>query len=213
MHLVIVTSILRPKMAASVFSESERFDQLLGSIQSAQSKIPDCLIVVLEGSCFTEEQTRKVRENGAREVFHINIDGYQKSHGECMLLKTFLTSEPFLRLRQKHAFLSINKLSGRYFFTQEFVFRYDGEMCIAKIVESKDSYSGHGMVLTRFYSIPVRYLEHFIHGLEQSCQQIFINIEHSFYLHQVIPLNKIDPNAQKINVAGFIAPNGEYVED
>lgn len=213
MHLVVVTSVIRPRNAPSVFSENERFEQLLESVRCVSRRVPDAFVVVIEGSAYAEEQAQKVKECGAHRLVHIDVDRLDKQYGECTSLATFFLSEEFRSLHERHAFRSIHKLSGRYILTDFFQFHYDGETCVGKIVEPADSYSGHGMVLTRYYSIPIKYLDHYVRGLVQCCRRIFVNVEHSFYLYQVIPLAKIRRDLQTIHVAGHIAPNGEYVED
>jgi hypothetical protein len=213
MHLVVITSVLRPRMAAGFFSDVQRFDQLLGSIRSVRGKIPHGVVVVIEGTMYTDEQSRKVKQTGADEIFHVNVDAFDQQYGECTQLHAFFSSELFARLHREHGFLSISKLSGRYFLTENFVFHYDGETCICKVVDAEDSYSGKAMLLTRFYSLPIQYLRNYTEGLERCRHQIFLNVEHSFFLYGTIPLDKIDRNLQKINVAGYIAPNGQYVED
>jgi hypothetical protein len=214
MHLIVITSVIQPTNAPTVFSTEERFHQLLDTIKSVRSKIPDCLVVVIEGSSYTDYQVKAVMEIGAHMIVHINVDVYDKQSGESSLLKTFFGSDVFSDLRKKHDILSIAKLSGRYSLTDDFVFHYDGETCICKISEPETSYSGHGFLYTRYYSLPIKYLDNYLQGLDKCCHNgIFINIEHSFYLYQALPLDKINRDRQKINVGGRIAPNGEYVED
>lgn len=216
MHLVVITSVIRPQNAASVFSSDERFQQLLESIRSARQNIPQCLITIIEGSSssYTDDQIKALTNSGAHEIVHINVNRYDKQSGELFLLKSFFCSEMFANLKEKHDISSISKLSGRYAFTDDFVFHYDGKTCICKIGEPSTSYSGNGFLYTRYYSFPIIYLENFIDGLEKCCRNgIFINIEHSFYRYDVLPLDKINRDMQKINVCGRIAPTGEYVQD
>jgi len=169
---------------------------------------------VIEGSSYTADQAQAVMESGAHMIVNINVDVYDKQSGESSLLRTFFSSDMFSDLREKHNILSIAKLSGRYVLTDDFVFHYDDETCICKISEPENSYSGHGFLYTRYYSFPIIYLDNFLQGLDECCHHgIFINIEHSFYLYQALPLHKINLERQKINVGGRIASNGEYVED
>jgi hypothetical protein len=213
MHLVVITSVVSPvpELAPNVFSSQERFDQLLVSIQSVVRKIPDPIIVVLEGSPYTHEQTLAVKSVGANYIFY--TDTYDKKVGEAWSLHEFFTSSSFQQLHRQYVFKSINKLSGRYFLLNNFAFFYDGELCVCKVDTPQTSYSGHGFIYTRYYSVPIQYLHHYTNGLAKCCQDLFINLEHSFYLHNVIPLNKINDRITKINVGGLIAPTGEYVED
>ena len=214
MHLIVITSVVRPKNAPSVFSAEERFDQLLDSIKGATCKVPDCFVVVIEGSSYTDDQVRAVMESGAHHIAHVNVDAYAKSLGEVMLLRTFFRSDIFLGLIEKHNILSVSKLSGRYVLTDDFLFHYDGDTCICKISDPGTTYSGHGILDTRYYCFPITYLENFLQGLDKCCQNgIFVDIEHSFYLYQAVPVDKINRDKQKINVSGCYAPDGKYVED
>ena len=214
MHLVLITSVITPTIAETVFSTEERFCQLQDSIKSVLSKIPSCFIIVLEGSSYTEGQTKTVMENGVHDIVHIDIDSYDKQVGEAFMLRTFFDSILFSDLKHERGIISVSKLSGRYVLVDDFKFYYDGETCVCKVSEPEMSYSGYGFIYTRYYSLPTIYLDRFLHGLNRCLLDgIFINIEHSFFLYEAIPLDKINYDNQKINVAGYIAPNGEYVED
>ena len=214
MHLIVITSVIRPQNVPTVFTAEERFNQLLESVRSARKNIPDCHIAVVEGSSYTAEQRKFVVESGAHEIVHANVDRLGKQSGESSLLRCFFRSSVFSDLHEKHNILSISKLSGRYVLTDAFVFHYDGDTCICKITEPENSYSGHGYIDTKYYSFPIKHLDNYLRGLDQ-CRDngIFIDIEHSFYRYQAISRNKINRDKQKINVAGRFAPTGEYVED
>lgn len=213
MHLILITSSIESKNSPSVFSTEERFQQLLLTIQNVRSNLPSHYIVIVEGSPYTEDQKDAVIKSGAQQIFHCNVNMFDKQYGEAWLLRSFLRSEMFKGLIQIHSLSSITKLSGRYLLTKGFVFHYDGDTCVCKISPPDKSYSGYGFLYTRYFSFPIQYLDNFLHGLDKCCQSIFINIEHSFYLYQTLPIDKINHDIQKINVGGFIASNGEYVED
>lgn len=63
MHLIVITSVIRPQNAPTIFSAEERYRQLIDSIKSVRGKIPDCLIIVLEGSSYTDDQIKSVMES------------------------------------------------------------------------------------------------------------------------------------------------------
>lgn len=214
MHLIVITSVIRPRNAPSVYSTDERFQQLLGSIRSARCKIVNSFIVVVEGTTYTDDQTKTVIEHGAHAILHVDVDAHDKQMGECILLGSFFGSDLFSNLRTNHNILSIAKLSGRYVLTDSFEFYYDGTTCICKISDPATTHSGHGLIDTRYYCFPMAYLDNFLQGLDKCYHDgIFINIEHSFYKYQAIPLDKINRDRQKINVAGCLAPDGLYMED
>jgi hypothetical protein len=210
-HLVLVTSVIKPKHSQTVYSEEQRFSQLIDTLKSIE-KIPNNMIIVLEGTKYSEIQEQEIKKL-SHHIFYVNVDRFNKQYGEVALLGNFFSSVYFNKLKKDYEILSINKISGRYTLTDKFKFYYDGETCVCKLVEPHESYSKFGYIQTRYYSIPAKYLDHFSNNLLKCFQNIFINIEHSFYLHNVIPINKINRNITKINVCGNIAPNGEYVED
>ena len=211
-HLVIVTSVIKPKLSESFFSGEQRFTQLLETLKCVREKIPLNLIIVLEGTKYTDIQEKEVRKL-CHDIFYVNVDRFDKQCGEVALIGNFLSSIYFNKLKKDYKILSMNKISGRYTLTENFKFYYDGETCICKLVKPEESYSGYGHIQTRYYSIPAKYLDHFASNLFKCFQKIFINIEHTFYLNNVIPLDKINKEIKKINVCGNIAPNGDYVED
>lgn len=212
MHLVVITSVVVVSpLTQNVFSATQRFDQLLESIRSARSKIVDAFIVVVEGSRYTHEQLLAIENAGTSCIYF--TEPFNRMSGEAMSLHSFFTSPLFRELHAKHNFLSVNKLSGRYILLNDFEFYYDGESCVCKVDDPTTSYSGYGMLYTRYYSLPMTYFDQFVAGLGRCCENIFINLEHSFYLYHVLPLEKIHPGITKIHVGGHIAPTGEYVED
>lgn len=212
MHLVVITSVVRPhNLEFSVFSPEERFQQLLESVRSVCAKIADSFVVVVEQSRYSENQLEALQDAGAQAVHYTAT--MLKQIGEPKSLLDFFHSELFSIIQREIDIQSITKLSGRYVLQDDFVFHYDGDFCVCKVVEPAESYSGMGFVQTFFYSLPIKYFEGYLKGLERCCLEgIFMNLEHSFYLYQAIPLNKVNREIAKIHVGGRIAPSGDYVE-
>lgn len=210
-HLVLITSVINPKNANSIYSENERFDQLLNTIDSINIKIPNSYVVILEGSNYSEIMETSVLNRGAN-ICYINVDNYDKQYGECNLLKSFLSSSFFNKLKS-YNILTINKISGRYYLTDNFTFNYDNETCICSLITPDKSWSSYGIINTRFYSIPYKYLNNLITGINKCCQNLLIDIEHSFYLYNVIPIDKINKNIIKLNLSGYFAPTGEFIDE
>jgi hypothetical protein len=210
-NLVLITSVIRPVNSESIYSENERFSQLLMSINSVRKKIPNSYIIVLEGSSYAEHMPYYILNFGAN-IFYFDVTHLDKQYGESNLINGFFSSDIFNKLKNKNI-LSITKLSGRYYLNNEFKFCFDNETCICSIVNPENSWSKYGIINTRYYSIPYKYCDNFINGIKRCCKEIFIDIEHSFYLYNIIPLNKINKNIIKLNVCGNLAPNGQFVED
>jgi hypothetical protein len=150
--------------------------------------------------------------NSGANIFYFDVTHFDKQYGESNLINGFFLSDIFNELKHKNI-LSVTKLSGRYYLNSEFNFYFDGETCVCSVVTPENSWSKHGIINTRYYSIPYKYCNHFINGIKKCCEGIFIDIEHSFYLYDIIPLNKINYNIIKLNVCGNLAPNGQFIED
>lgn len=213
MHLVLITSVVNPLASASVFSREERFLQLLESIDSVRAHVPHPHVVVLEGGQYTDAEKLAVQTRGA-EIFAFPVNRLHKQQGEASLLNAFLSSPRFLDLRRTANVRSISKLSGRYLLKDAFQFQYDGETCMAIVVPPERSPQGLGHVETRFYSVPIVYVDRLCQAIRRCCcEGIFIDMEHSLYKYEAVPLDKVTPRATKLHVGGYLAPTGQYIED
>lgn len=209
-NLVVITSVVHCG-AASVFTSDERFDQLFPSISSVQSKIPNAYLVILEGSVLTQEQMTKLQKTGAQVFLH-NVQRLPKQYGEIAILRSFFHSSFFTNLTNTHEVQSIHKLSGRYYLTEKYEFVHDPDLCVCRLTEQVE-WSGQPACHTRYYAFPIKYLYQFLHGLEYTEQNLYIDVEHSFYKFNVLPIDKIDRSRCPIHVAGYLAPDNLFVED
>lgn len=210
-NLVVITSVVYC-IASSVFTSEERFDQLFPSISSVQSKIPDAYVVILEGSVLSEEQIAKLETTGAHVFLLQNVQHLPKQFGEISMLRSFFQSSFYNKLTQTYEIHSIHKLSGRYYLTDKYEFVHDSDLCICRLHEPIE-WSGHSVCQTRYYAFPIKYLPQYLQGLEHTEHNLFIDVEHSFYKFNVLPIDKIDRSRYPIHVAGYLAPNKEFVED
>lgn len=209
-NLVVITSVVYCG-ASSVFTSDERFNQLFPSIFSVQAKIPDAYVVIVEGSNLSREEVAKLESTGAH-VFLCNVQNLHKQYGEISKLLCFFVSSFFTNLLKTHEIHSIHKLSGRYYLTDKYEFVRDPDRCICRLSEPIE-WSGHPACHTRYYSFPAKYLPMYLQGLEQTQNNLFLDVEHSFYKFNVLPIDKIDRSRCPVHVAGYLAPTGEYVED
>lgn len=209
-HLVVITSVINPVTAKTVYNMNERFDQLLISIDSVKTKIPNCLILVLEGCKYSQHMETTILNSNALIVY-IDVINLEKQYGEANLLRSFFTSTIFNDFKMNYNILSINKLSGRYYLNEAFSFHYDNETCIARLIEPGKTWTSYGVIDTIFYSLPFKYYNNFIDGINKCCESIFIDIEHSFYLYNIIPLDKINHSINPMNVCGHMAPFGTFI--
>lgn len=202
-NLVIITSCVK-SFDFSIFSEHERYLQLFNTIDSIVNKIPEHYIIILEGSIFTSEQEKGLLDKGVKTIYYYKVQGLQKSIGEITMLLSYFNSDSFKNLEN---IKTITKLSGRYFLIDSFIFNenFAYKMYIHK------TWSGYGLCDTRFYRFPIDYVGRFIKNLQIVYDSpIFIDIEHSFFKHQVFP---IEERLEKLNVNGQLAPNGEWTND
>lgn len=206
MNIVIVTSVVHTK-EQSIFPPSERLQQLSNTIDSIHQHIPHPFIVVLEGS-ETEVYNSSIKSLQIDEFHHnINIHNYPKSHGEILLLFHYFESPAFQKLKSSPTqFLTINKISGRYYFAPCFTF----DTTHLSKIRVHNTWSGKGITETRYYRFPFQYCDEFMHKLSQIIQQgIYIDLEHTFYQIQVIPHGSID----EIHIKGIEAPTGKEIYD
>lgn len=212
-NLFLVTSVVNAKKK-SVYTPDERLEQLIElTLRTIKAKVPSCYIVVMEGSKLTSEQSARIRQAGADELYHLDVNGRKKSLGELALISGYFKSAFFNRLRQSRDIKTISKLSGRYYLADEFDFGalYEN-LCVIKKTDT-GTWSGHGICDTRYYKFPYSYVDTYIEKIERlRSSDVFIDIEHAFYKDQVLPFDRIQPLA-KINVKGSLAPNGKDVSD
>lgn len=209
-NLIVITSVVYCD-APSMFTSEERFNQLFPSISSVQTKIPNAHVVVLEGSSLSQEQTAKLESTGVYVFLH-NIQHLPKQYGELSILRSFFHSSFYTNLTKTYEIHSIHKLSGRYYLTDKYEFVYDSDKCMCRLSEPI-AWSGHPACHTRYYAFPSKYLPQYLQGLEHTEQNLFLDVEHSFYKYNVLPIDKIDRSRCTMYVAGYLAPNKEFVED
>lgn len=212
-NLVVVTSVIH-NYHPSIYSCEERLDQLINkTIKSVKNKIPNSYIVVLEGSAVNDEEKNALKDAKIDGLFHFNVDGYTKSGGELLLLLNYFTSPFYEKIKNQFEIQTISKFSGRYYFTDEHNFDdYSIYDFIFKKI-NKTYWSNEGIYETRYYRFPFSYENTFIFKLKEILNKgIHIDIEHSFYKYNVLPIEKC-LKIDKMFVAGNIAPDGNAILD
>ena len=232
MNLVVIPSIINVSSAPlsytptrSVFTPQTRLEQTLETIKSAREKIPNAVIVLIEGSCLSTDQ---------KEIFSHKIDylyeaanldpsvvkacqGPSKGYGETQqLLSYFEKCEHFKTISDKC--LTISKLGGRIRLTDIFRFRIPEEKPIIRLANTGNRYVssfGQASILTIFYTVPSKHLNLFFQALRDCCSipafvRGKISIEKSLYKtwnaytdFEVIPV---------IGLEGRCAPTGSFYE-
>jgi len=212
MHVVLITSMLRPVRDHTIFTTHQRKEQTLHTIKSAREKIPGCFIVIIEGG-YMEDSEQSLFENLSDYLFHIDISLFPKSPGEATLLYTYLTSPHFKSLINVE---TVSKLSGRYYLNDNFNW---SNLPLDKSIISllPKSWIGKPLYKTRYYRIPQKHLSNFISGLHRyllskEARDAWPDIEHCFHSHNIILHDQV--YCPKIlGVCGLITGTNEFVSD
>lgn len=209
MNLVLITAVTNINNKLSIYSNEERFEQLVDkTIKSVNKKIPNCYMILLEGSQLCDRQKSILMEKGISYIHFHDIKEYHKSYGEIMLITSYLESDNFNNIKENID--NLIKISGRYELLEDFDFNCDKEINVIKKKENT-TWSGFGLCETRYYKILKENIKRFTVALQIMRKKGFnIDIEHGFFKYNVV---KIDKCIEKIHVGGNIAPTGEYVID
>lgn len=204
MNLVLVTSVINAK--DSCFSSEERLKQTIElTIPSIKKKIPNSYVVILEGSNVSDEQKDKL-EKYCDEIFYVNLGGLDKQYGEINLLYKYLISEIFSK--KKNNVDNLLKISGRYYFSDQFNFEKYKKSVILNL---KSSWTNHNVSHTTYYKLSKDCIDQFIKNLSIIIKSgIFIDIEHTFYKYNVVPC---EYKINKLMVSGFISGDGSPYKD
>jgi hypothetical protein len=203
MNLILITSVLYP-LNPGVFSPKERLEQLIRfTIPSIRKKIPDCYLVVVEGSEITKEE-KTIISNNCDELFLFDIKNFDKNMGEINLIYSFLISDSFDKLKNKmHNFI---KISGRYHLSDEFEFeKYSGSIIKNEKSIRSDCNVSHTTLYKVFKSDMNSFVEKIFNILKGG---IFIDIEHTFYKYNVVPCSL---EIEKLGIAGLCS-HGHYYQ-
>ncbi len=207
--IAVVTSSYKSIGNNNVFSEQTRFRQLLESVRTVRTHIPNVKVVVAEINPLETDMMIQLRDEGVAEL-HVfrELIGVPKSAAEGAML---------LNLARKYcgggcgdgpdAPAAFCKLSGRYVLMDNFPgFTPDAIMC--KRMRPQE-------VMTRFFSVPARFFPRFLAGLEEVVRMPEfathkMDIEHAF--GRVFPeMDAASRDYPVIGVGGFYAATCQMV--
>jgi hypothetical protein len=224
-----ISSAINTKIK-TVYSQEERFNQTLETIESIDKYCPRNLKILHDSSVDMPDE-KYLRELGARgvQVFYTGNDpGIQE------LTAHHATSAAELRsttgvinwfnqeLRGTVTALRVYKISGRYKLNDNFILedeRFDNAFVVNPIVDSympkerqelTGAYKAHG---TRLVHWDFRLMDVYADALPKmlaDCINLGIDAEHAYWKH--LHTNKI-VEVPKIGVEGWIAPLGKYEDD
>jgi hypothetical protein len=210
-NLVILTCAVFIK-DNTVFPTEVRIKQILMSIQSIRQKVPDSYIVLLEigsiGQDIVDFLTSLVDEYICMNVAHLN-----KNQGEAIMMYKYLSSDSF---REKSSeFATLNKLSGRYFLSDEFDFH---RVPIEKPwIKYRIGDRNEGIFETRYFRMPMSYVPYFYQKYDEFMKNNYQmldydDVEH-IYAHQGFIRVEDTVHTVKIGVAGWVSGGGNFIMD
>ncbi len=202
---VLITSAMKSKNNSNIVPERTRWRQLLHSVRTVRSKIPNAYVVVTEVSPLDEKLVQELSSNGVNEVrVFPALEGVAKSYSESLVMKHIYSD--FL-LRPGNDFVCAIKLSGRYFLTPAFEFGRPDEV-VCKRMRPQE-------VMTRYIQIPRRLFGKYVDVLNQvvqmpEVQRAEMDIEHA--LGRTFPeMDEAAARIRVLNVAGFYAASGQML--
>jgi len=213
MNLIVITSIISiPNLplsytpVRSVFTEEQRYQQTILTIESIRKNIPNSHIVILEcspNSNFLEEIKTKVEyffnyfeDKDVKDVVY----SIHKGCGECKLLSQIFNTKILWEYN------NLYKLSGRYKLTENFSSKiFDNDLSLFKLRENS--------VSTIFYKINKKDYQNFKNILEISftiIEKTGKSIENVFYYL----LNGISDFIQNyyLGISGYCSVDGSLIE-
>jgi hypothetical protein len=226
-NLVIITSViytsekpLRSNLdsyihSRSTVSHADRFTQTLKTIETVKEKIPNCHIVLIEGSKLKKEDIKQIYAKGCNYIYDESdelkdvINSDSKSLAEAMMLLHFLNSKYFLN--NKYKFETYSKISGRYYLTDNFDFnKYELDKVVCQC-------SNINLCNTRYYRIPMKKINKYINILNEFINDpdllnYKVDIEH-YNIFKSFKNKYIIYPSEKLGVAGILGPWNKSVED
>lgn len=212
MHVVLITSMLRPCRDHTIFSTQDRLHQTLNSISSVRTHVPDSYIVLLEGGLILPEEASELKAV-VDQLWCTDVSHLAKSPGEGTLLYRYLTSHEFATLPP---FLTLSKLSGRYYLNSHFCWEAL-PLTQSIIIYREREWLGFPVYLTRYYRIPYARVSTLIAGLTRYLQsveyaQAWPDMEHCSYRFGLIEVSEVF-TPPRLGVSGYITGSGVIVDE
>jgi len=190
--------------ARSVFTAEERTRQTLQTIQSIRKKVPGAFIILLEMGKEINIATEllsavdKYVFIGNNKLVRWSVNGKNRGLGEAMGL---IVSKNEIHTDADFFF----KMSGRYFLTDDFEpDQWNGNYFFARKYE-------HG-ISTRLYGFSREFFTDWQKALKKSLFQLYRGRS----IEDVLPVEfgkERIRELKRIGLAGYVAPNGSYLEE
>ena len=158
-NLVLITSVINTpnvplsySKVRSVFTREERFKQTKKTIESIKEKIPDCRLIIVECTDFTEEEKAYFEKEcdfvlnlWEKKELHPKIFGISKSLGEGTMT---IQALKFI-IENNYEYNNLFKICGRYWLNDEFDYNvYDNKKLVFKKINNNIN-----NIFTSFYKI------------------------------------------------------------
>src|SRR6056300_602556 len=165
-NLVIITSAIHTcsnplsySNTRSAFTHEQRLQQSINTIKSVRSYIPNSYVVYVEGTVLNDS-FKSILLN---EVDHVN--GPYKGYAENKKILSYFTSDHYKN--NKDMFVSISKISGRYYMSNRFTFEVTNNKIIGHIRYYNDAHPSGIWMLSLFYTISNELKDKYIEILNQ----------------------------------------------
>lgn len=206
--LTIINNCLKPPSTPfsyintrSVFTESERFQQLLNTIKSIKKYVPTSDIVVCDSSSLDREQMNEICKNANLILFNTDSqvvakrDGLYKGQNELIMIKRILDSS----LINNYDY--ILKLSGRYEITEKFdINNLNQDKYYLKSFDNV-------RMSTVLYGAPKKLFSHYSQAINKNINATD-SIEYALYPY----LKEFKLDTEYLGVKGYVSVSGEYYE-
>jgi hypothetical protein len=209
MNLIIIPSIIKCTdkrlsytNVRSVYSTTERYEQLLKTIRSVREKIPNAYIVLIECSKDIEEYEKIMYPLVNEYINYYNnndiknaVESIYKGYGESLTIYTFLKNH-FINKDVLEQYENIIKISGRYYLNDKFNYNiFDNDKNIFRY------YSEHNNVSTRLYKINKKYFEIYVSNFIDIIKKCIKGDSIENVIVSTLPYKYVD----YIGVSGYIA--------
>lgn len=189
----------------SVFSPQERIEQSLKTISSIREMLPEAKIVFIElgqDDASLKLISDKVDEYvylGNKRIIRLFCDSPFKGLGEAIGL-IFAKNVIFGVMTDLYV-----KVSGRYYLTKDFSISVFSNIKFSFLKKG-------GTVSTRLFTIPQRLLNLWIRILWASTFFLMLGYSLELVLIKLIPRKRMF-YVDRLGVAGYIAPTGEFIQE
>lgn len=226
-QIFFINSALNAKRL-SIFSNEQRFEQTLETIDSIDKHCPDSAKFIIDSSSESADETYIKTLAEKSNVWFIDMSSHEaiklfsqhglRSQAETLALIGFMKWFENQNIQSKR----IYKLSGRYTLTENFIVDnpvYKDSFVFSNALESwmpeeqKKMSNVDRLYRLRLWHMDYNLLKTFskeLNNIFDDCSQYHIDVEHSYYKH----LHKYKViEVDKIGVKGIIAPSGEVIDE